>query len=106
MPALYPEAERIKTLIDDAHNIVIIQADNPDGDSLGSALALEHILGDLGKEPYLYCGVHIPDYLHYLEGWDRVSSELPSQFDLSIIVDDVYFMISKKEISNGIRIML
>lgn len=83
----YPEAEKINELVHAAHKIVIIQADNPDGDSLASALALEHILGDLGKEPYLYCGVDIPSYLTYLDGWDRVSSELPTQFDLSIIVD-------------------
>jgi len=84
---MYKEAKQIKSLVDDAHKIVIIQADNPDADSLGSALALEHILGDLGKEPYLYCGVDMPGYLRYLAGWDRVSRELPQQFDASIIVD-------------------
>ncbi|HEY1063839.1 MAG TPA: DHH family phosphoesterase [Candidatus Saccharimonadales bacterium] len=84
---MYSEAADIAALIDQAHNIVILQADNPDGDSLGSALALEQILGDLGKEPYLYCGVDMPAHLKYLPGWDRVSNELPSTFDLSIIVD-------------------
>jgi phosphoesterase RecJ-like protein len=83
----YPESEKIAELIGAAHNIVIMQADNPDGDSLGSALALEQIIGDMGKEPYLYCGVHIPDYLHHMPGWDRVSDVLPVNFDLSIIVD-------------------
>jgi phosphoesterase RecJ-like protein len=83
----YPETSRIREILDAAHHIVIVQADNPDGDSLGSALALEHILGDMGKEPYLYCGVEIPSYLTYLPGWDRVSKELPHQFDASIIVD-------------------
>jgi len=83
----YPEADQIQSLISAAQRIVILQADNPDADSLASALALEHILGDMGKEPILYCGVHIPDYLSYLEGWDRVSSDFPAQFDLSIIVD-------------------
>jgi len=84
---MYKQAEQIKNLLDGAQKVIIIQADNPDADSLGSALALEHIIGDLGKEPYLYCGVDMPGYLHYMSGWDRVSSELPSQFDLSIIVD-------------------
>lgn len=84
---MYSEAADLAALIDHAHNIVILQADNPDGDSLGSALALEHILGDLHKEPYLYCGVDMPAHLKYLPGWDRVSNELPSQFDLSIVVD-------------------
>lgn len=79
--------ERIKQLVADAQKIVVLQADNPDADSLGSALALEHILGDLGKDVYLYCGVDVPTYLRYLPGWDRVLTELPSSFDLSIIVD-------------------
>lgn len=79
--------DKVKTLVDSAQKIVIIQADNPDSDSLGSALALEAILGDMGKEPFLYCGVDMPSYLHHLPGWDRVSYELPPQFDLSIIVD-------------------
>lgn len=83
----YPEADTIRELVANATNIVIIQADNPDGDSIGSALALEQIIGDMGKQPYLYCGADIPSYLTYLSGWDRISKELPRQFDLSIIVD-------------------
>jgi bifunctional oligoribonuclease and PAP phosphatase NrnA len=83
----YPEAKKIHEIIGAAQRIVILQADNPDGDSLGSALALEQILGDMGKEPILYCGVDIPTYLRYLPGWDRVTRELPHQFDSSIIVD-------------------
>lgn len=83
-----------------AQRIVVIQADNPDADSLGSALALEHILSDLGKDVALYCGVHIPDYLRYLSGWDRVLSDLPSTFDLSIIVDaSTYILLEKLEAS-------
>lgn len=70
-----------------AEQIVIVQADNPDGDSLGSALALEEILGAAGKSVALYCAVNMPDYLKYLVGWARVSTMLPSNFDLSIIVD-------------------
>lgn len=79
--------EQIQQLVASAQKIVVIQADNPDADSLGSALALEHILGDLGKDVYLYCGVDVPTYLRYLSGWDRVLPELPSTFDLGIIVD-------------------
>ncbi len=83
----YPEAEQIKKILDSAQRVLILQADNPDGDSMGSALALEHIIGDMGKEPFLYCGVDIPSYLRYLEGWDRINKELPTHFDVSIIVD-------------------
>lgn len=37
-------------LIQQAQKICIIQAENPDGDSLGSALALEEILSNIDKE--------------------------------------------------------
>ena len=76
-----------KKYIEESNKIVIIQADNPDADSLSSALALEQILFKLGKDPVLYCGVDIPGYLKYISGWDRVMKDLPKQFDMSIIVD-------------------
>ena len=79
--------EEIKQIIDEAHRIVVIQADNPDADSLGSALALEAILSEYGKEVSLFCAVQIPEYLKYLPGWSRVVTDLPQQFDISIIVD-------------------
>lgn len=66
---------------------MVIQAENPDGDSLGSALALEEILSDLGKEITLYCAIDIPKYMHYIAGWDRVTNEWPNAADLAIIVD-------------------
>lgn len=92
----YKEAKSIKELVDGAQKIVIIQADNPDGDSLGSALALEEILGELGKQTALYCGVDIPDYLKHISGWDRVINDVPSQFDFSIIVDTSAIVLLEK----------
>jgi phosphoesterase RecJ-like protein len=85
--AEYPEAGQIREIIDAAQKIVVVQADNPDADSLSSALALEQILGDLNKEVFLYCGVDLPSYLRYLPGSDRVSTDLPHGFDASIVVD-------------------
>ncbi len=77
----------IRDLVKSAEKIVVLQADNPDADSLGSALALEAILSEQNKEVSLYCAVDMPDYLKYLEGWSRVRKDLPAHFDLSIIVD-------------------
>lgn len=95
------QTSTIKQLIDNAHKIVIVQADNPDGDSLASALAIEQILSDLGKEPYLYCGVDMPSYLRYLSGWDRVQHDLPSAFDASIIVDASTMTLLEKLTNSG-----
>lgn len=77
----------IADLLSSSKVILIIQADNPDGDSLASALALEQILHDMGKEPVLYCAVDIPKYLRHLPGWDRVIKDVPNNFDSSILVD-------------------
>lgn len=79
--------DKAKELIESAQKIVIIQAENPDGDSLGSALALEEILSDLGKEVKLYCDVETPKYLRYVSGWDRVTQDFDTSADLAIIVD-------------------
>lgn len=83
----YKNAQDIQKLIDAAESILIIQADNPDSDSLGSALALESILESQHKNTYLYCGVNIPDYIKHISGWDRVNKDFPNKFDLSILVD-------------------
>jgi phosphoesterase RecJ-like protein len=79
--------DEAKTLINSANKILVIQAENPDGDSLGSALALEEILGDLGKDILLYCDVETPKYLRYITGWDRVTQDFDTSVDLAIIVD-------------------
>lgn len=77
----------IKSKIDDASRIVVIQAENPDGDSLGSSIALEDILGNLDKSVVMYCPVSLPKYLRYIDGWDRVTDDWTGKYDLAIIVD-------------------
>ena len=77
--------DKFSEFIKDKHHICVIQAENPDGDSLGSALALEAALAD--KEVTLYCPVDIPKYMRYFDGWGRVTNEFPYKADALIIVD-------------------
>ena len=65
--------------------ICIIQAENPDGDSLGSAIALDYLLSD--KDVSLYCPIDIPKYLRYIADWSRVTNEFDYKADGYIIVD-------------------
>lgn len=65
--------------------LCIIQAENPDGDSLGSAIALDCILSH--SENTLYCPIDIPKYLHYFPDWSRVTNEFDYKADGYIIVD-------------------
>lgn len=96
--------ESATTLITDAKKVIIIQAENPDGDSLGSSLALEELLGNLGKDVVLYCPVEIPKYMRYLQGWDRVVSDFDTKADLAIIVDtSADILLSKVLDTPGVR---
>ena len=69
----------------DKKRISIIQAENPDGDSLGSAIALDYALED--KEVSLYCPVDIPKYLRYFKDWSRITNEFDFNAEGYIIVD-------------------
>ena len=96
--------DHAKSLIEGATRIVVIQAENPDGDSLGSSVALEEILSDLGKSVTMYCPVDIPKYLRYIMGWDRVVSDFDASSDLAIIVDtSADVLLGKALDSPGVR---
>ena len=73
------------TFLQDKNRISIIQAENPDGDSLGSAIALDYLLAD--RASTLYCPVDIPKYLRYFPDWSRVTNEFDFRADGYIIVD-------------------
>lgn len=77
----------VNELVSQANHIIVLQADNPDGDSVGSSLALEAIFLEMGKEVTLVCAIDIPAHLKYLPGWDRITKDVPQQFDITIIVD-------------------
>ena len=73
----------------DIHHVLILQPENPDADSVASALALEEILGDARIATTIYSYVNTPSYLGYIKGHDRITEEFPNKFDATIIVDTV-----------------
>ncbi len=76
---------KFSDFLEGKQKLCIIQAENPDGDSLGSAIALDYLLE--GKDVSMYCPVDIPQYLHYFEDWSRVTNEFDYRADCYIIVD-------------------
>jgi len=61
----YPEAEQIKQILNNAHALLLCRP-TIRWRQYRQRAALEQILGDMGKEPFLLCGVEIPQYLSYL----------------------------------------
>lgn len=82
---IYTMYSDFSNFISDKSSLCIIQAENPDGDSLGSALALDYLLPD--HTISLYCPVDIPKYLRYYSDWSRVETDFDFKADGYIIVD-------------------
>lgn len=78
-----------RSYIEQAKHILVIQAENPDGDSVAASLALESLILDnfTDKKVTMFCNLPVPAHLRYLKGHDRVVQDLPRDFDLAIIVD-------------------
>lgn len=99
--------DSLKTPLATAQKIVVIQGENPDGDSLASSLALEELLGEQGKTVVLYCAIDMPKYLRFLSGWDRVINDFPFDADLAIIVDTAAeALLEKALLSRSVRSFL
>ncbi len=76
--------------IEKAKTIFIAGHARPDGDTVGSSLALKHALKKLGKKVDVYSKEIIPDYLKFLPGSKsiRISSVPASKkYDLAIILE-------------------
>lgn len=62
--------EELKLFLEQPKNIVIIGHRNPDGDAVGSTLALCHYLSKKGHKPTVVMPNEYPDFLHWLPGSD------------------------------------
>ena len=80
--------EELGKKVKSAQKIVILVANNPDADSVGSALALAQTFRQFQKEVFLYCAINIPVYLHFLEEYHLFGTQLPHNYDLAIMVDN------------------
>ena len=73
--------------INNAQSIVILTHENPDGDAIGSGLALYNALKQIGKNP----DIIIPEYpriFEFLPGADEIKKEsVIEKYDLAISVD-------------------
>ena len=56
----------MKELIDRSQNIVICTHVNPDGDAIGSSLAMKHFFERKGKEAIVIVPNIFPDFLKWL----------------------------------------
>lgn len=75
-------------LIYNAHNIALIAHRNPDGDTIGSNLALHLGLKKLLKKSIPICIDHVPTVFNFLPHVDEMLTDFdPGDFDLFVFID-------------------
>ncbi len=66
------DIKRIKKLLSNPQNIVIIPHKNPDGDAIGSTLALWHYLQNRGQKATVVSPNDAPKFLKWMPGTDSI----------------------------------
>src|SRR3989339_14748 len=85
---IHPRDEIVRAL-KSANNVLLITHIHPDGDALGSQLALGNILRSLGKRVFLYGEEQVGHMYRFLPGSAEVDSSLPplDGFDCGVALD-------------------
>lgn len=88
-PALKQELKNAATTIEKAKTVLLISGDNPDGDSIGTMLALNAYCSLKEIDSVCFCISEIPENLFYLPIPDvkKNKNELSENIDLAITFD-------------------
>lgn len=79
--------DKFKKMVDAAENIGIASHVNPDGDNLGSSLALRRSLENYGKDVDLVGWDSVDNYLKWLPDLKYYSKDYKDSYDLFIVLD-------------------
>lgn len=66
------QAQDVKRLIDQCKNVVIVTHTSPDGDAIGSSLAMYEYLKRKGKNPTVIVPNYFPDFLRWMNDSDKI----------------------------------
>ncbi|HOO83743.1 MAG TPA: bifunctional oligoribonuclease/PAP phosphatase NrnA [Prolixibacteraceae bacterium] len=66
------KVEEFLNIVNNGRQIVIVPHVNPDGDAIGSALGLWHVLVQMGKQANVVVPNSFPDFLQWLNGSNKV----------------------------------
>ncbi len=78
---------QIGQLFKEGHPTAIFIHHNPDGDALGSGLALSLALQQLEQTVPVVCADAVPHRYEFLPATDRISSDVPEYFELAVVLD-------------------
>ncbi len=87
------QIQQALSLVQNARSIVITSHKSPDGDAVGSALAIFHLLKNLGKEVKTILPDQAPDFLKWIPGYDEIIffEEQPDRCNSIFMQSDLVF---------------
>ena len=90
------DIEKARAAITKARKIAIVSHYNPDGDAIGSSLALYNFMENEGKEVHVIIPNHFPDFLAWMPGSEQIvveqghgslAKKILKEADLLFVVD-------------------
>ena len=75
---------KLLSFLNEEDNFFVATHINPEGDALGSSLALSMALESIGKQTTLYDKDHVPEFYHYLPGHQKFTHAASLQTTLSL----------------------
>lgn len=88
MPTELTPKQQWSELVKNAKSVLVLAHHHPDGDALGSMLALKAGLERLGKEVTVATSGQIPTHLSFLPAYDSLQKDPSFQKDLLIVIDE------------------
>ena len=96
------KVEAIKSLLSDGNDFVILTHSRPDGDAMGSSLALLHFLKSCGKSATVILPNEYPPFLSWLPGIADVVlyNKMSEHADNLMRKADAFFCLDFNNLSN------
>ncbi|MDO8602311.1 MAG: bifunctional oligoribonuclease/PAP phosphatase NrnA [Candidatus Omnitrophota bacterium] len=79
-------ARRVKAAIKKFNKFLITSHINPEGDAVGSQVAMAFLLRKLGKEAFMLDDSPVPGSLQFIKGTEEISKEMPHDFDYQAVI--------------------
>ena len=91
----------LKTQLQDSQKIIVIPHKNPDGDAIGSCVAINELLKSLGHKSSIISPNNFPDFLKWMDNEDEIKiyENNPEVFNNEILNSDIIFTLDFNSLS-------
>jgi phosphoesterase RecJ-like protein len=91
----------LKTQLQDSKKIIVIPHKNPDGDAIGSCVAINELLKSLGHKSSIISPNNFPDFLKWMDNQNEIKiyENNPELFNNEILTSDIIFTLDFNSLS-------